>query len=52
MPAVWVYWLMRFFAESLSALLLGARPKTLSLSHVASPTFRQPWCAASLMRNT
>ena len=51
-PAVCVYWLMRFFADSLRALLFGARPKTLSLSQVASPTFRHPLCAASLMRNT
>ena len=49
-PAVCVYWLMRFFADSLRALLFGARPKTLSLSQVASPTFRHPLCAASLMR--
>ena len=52
MPAVCVYWLIRFFADSLRALLFGARPKTLSLSQVASPTFRHPLCAASLMRNT
>ena len=52
MPAVCVYWLMRFLADSLSALLLGARPNTSSLSQVASPTFKQPSCAASLMRNT
>ena len=51
-PAVCVYWLMRFFADSLRALLFGARSKTLSLSQVASPTFRHPLCAASLMRNT
>lgn len=52
MPAVCVYWLMRFLAASFKGLLFGASPMTFPSSQVASPIFRQPSCSASLMRNT
>ena len=49
MPAVFVYWSMRFLAAAFSALLFGCNVPSVASSRVVSPIFRQPLWASSLM---